>query len=128
MAATFAMENVDLAASRMKAFDITVVSHTDGSGTSEYTIIPTMAGHALWGAYSNPVDGPTDNWDFYIEDENGVDLMGAAGEDRDTTTSELAHPTTDNNAPPLVTSRVRVRVANMGSAKSAVIRPVFVPI
>jgi hypothetical protein len=35
---------------------------------------------------------PTDNYDIYLKDENGIDLLGGAGVDRDTVNSEQVYP------------------------------------
>jgi hypothetical protein len=120
MAAVFTLADPSGLVGKIRSYDVTVTSHTDGTGTSDY-IISGIRG-ALWQVVTDPTDGPTDNWDVYIEDENGVDLLGAAGENRDTTNSEICYPVTSDNSKPMVDGSLRVRVAGMGSGKTAVVR------
>lgn len=104
------------------AYDVTVTSASDGSGTSEYSLLGPFKGY-LWQVVTNP-DGssaPSDNWAVYIEDEAGVDLLGNAGINRDTTNSEVVYPDTTDSSKPQVDGKLRVRVASMGDTKIAVV-------
>lgn len=124
MAAVFSdPDYVDAGVSgKLQAWDVTVTSHTDGSGTSGYILGPFNG--FLWATDTNPdgTDVPTDNWDLYVEDENAVDLMAAACENRDTSTSERAYPGNTPGSPAPIVGTVRLRVANMGDTKKAVVR------
>jgi hypothetical protein len=43
---------------------------------------------------TNPgATAPTDNWDFVLNDSDGVDVLGGAGANRDTANSEQVYPT-----------------------------------
>lgn len=104
---------------QVQAWEVEVTSHTDGSGTSDY--FGPYNGF-LTGISTNPdgTDVPTDNWDVYVEDSLGADLMVAGGENRSASTSQFAAP--GNSFPSAVVGNIRIRVANMGSGKKAVIR------
>ena len=70
---------------------------------------------------TNPdnTDTPTTNWDLTIEDEDGIDVLGAAGANRDpggTGASEQIKPDV------VVASKVTFKVANGGNAKKGVVK------
>lgn len=129
MAATFTTPTKvnNSTSGKLEAFEFTVTSDTDGSGTSGYTIGPLNG--FVWCVDTDPdaTDVPTDNWDLYLENSMGIDVAGGACINRDTSTSERAYPTTGNNAPPPEVGFLRARVANMGSGKKATIRVYHMP-
>ena len=74
-------------------------------------------------AVTNPdgaPDTPTTGWDLTIEDEDGVDILGGTGADRDpggTGVSEQAVPCPKD---PAVASKLTFKIANAGNAKKGV--------
>jgi hypothetical protein len=95
----------------------------DAAGTSE-----KINGELLKGV-TNPTDGPTDNYDIVLTDDDGANLLSGSFDDladRDTTNTETVHfNLTDGTVPiaayPAVCSTVTVTVAAAGNAKSGVL-------
>jgi len=75
----------------------TCTGDADG-GTYPATAISTyissqLAGWYLYYLRTNPgTTAPTDNWDFTITDAHGIDVLGGAGANRHTTTSQEIVP------------------------------------
>lgn len=68
---------------------------------------------------TDPTDGPTDNYDITLIDEDGADVLIAQGADRDTTNTETVYPAQSNGAIPVFhAGNVTFTVANAGNAKS----------
>ena len=73
---------------------------------------------------TNPdnTDTPTANWDLTIKDEDGVDVLGGNGADRDaggTKVSESAVPSSSGFA---VASKLTFTVANGGNTKKGTVK------
>ena len=88
------------ASKRYKA--VTVSFTGDASdGTVPDTTLNDMCGYIMK-IVSNPGStAPTDNWDFVLNDSDGVDVLGGAGANRDTTNSEQVYPTVSGAAIPI---------------------------
>lgn len=78
-----------------------------------------------------PTDGPTDNYDVTLEDEDGIDVLQGFGANRDTTNAETITPlistTLSGNpvamgSPVALNSTLELIVANAGNAKSGTVR------
>lgn len=66
-------------------------SSTDGSfptATLQSLGLGDVSGRLLVSASNPGAVAPTDNWDYALTDEDGLNRMGSSGTDRDTTTSE----------------------------------------
>ena len=61
---------------------------------------------------------PTDNYDVTIEDEDGVDVLGGVGANRDTVNSEQAVPVLGTYFHPAHAGTIEPKVAAAGSAKT----------
>jgi hypothetical protein len=100
---------------------------SDGSGDAAGTSAK-INGELLKGV-TNPTDGPTDDYDIVLTDEDGADLLSGSFDnlaDRDTTNTETVHfSLTDGTVPiaayPAVCSPVTVTVAAAGATKSGVL-------
>lgn len=68
---------------------------------------------------TDPVDGPTDDYDVTILNEFGLDVLQGLGVNRDTTTTEIANIVVSGTTihPPAAGPHTLV-VANAGNAKS----------
>jgi hypothetical protein len=68
------------------------------TGTWPATAVSTayttnLKGWYLYKVMTNPGAGPPeDNWDFTMIDGNGIDVLGGAGANRHTTTSQMIAP------------------------------------
>lgn len=71
----------------------TIAWQDDTNGTTGTIAVQSfLRGSVLWQILTDPgATAPTDNYDVYLK-ISGADLLGAAGENRDTTTSEYAYP------------------------------------
>lgn len=78
-----------------------------------------------------PADGPTDNYDVTLEDEDGIDVLQGFGADRDTTNAETFTPLVSTTlvgnpvamgTPVAVNSTLELIVANAGASKSGTVR------
>lgn len=101
-------------------------SSGDASGTTKKLV------GTLVKATTNPTDGPTDNYDITLADEDGVNLLGGCDDDltdRDTANSEEVYFLVKDHAGtplaqsihPVVCGVVTVTVAAAGSIKSGVL-------
>lgn len=62
---------------------------------------------------------PTDNYDFTLVDENGIDALDSKGLDRDTSNTEQVYPVATNAATPVFLCGTHTfTIANAGNAKS----------
>lgn len=96
---------------------ISVAWTCDASGNATGTI-ENMYGFIIK-AVTDPTDGPTDNYDITLIDENGMDALGDALLNRDTTTTEQAYPgVTNASVPVFVCGDHTFTVANAGVSKS----------
>jgi hypothetical protein len=102
-----------------------VVSFTltsDGSGDA--SVSETLHGWIVR-CVTNPTNSPTDNWDFVLNDVDGVDVLGGGGANRDIVNSEEV--SLPNNNPVRIDGVVTCVGSNMGNAKTAVVRLYIVP-
>lgn len=66
---------------------------------------------------TDPTDGPTDDYDITIKDEDGYDVLAGAGANRDTTNTEQVLA---SSLGIVAGDKLTFAVANAGSAKSGV--------
>lgn len=106
-------------------YDITTDS---AAGTATGAADPTAG--LLIGFETDPGSAaPTDNWDFTVTQRSGgADLLGGAGADRDTTTTEYAVPLSPGGVPIAVAFKgpLTVNVSNAGNSKTLVIYLYFI--
>lgn len=70
---------------------------------------------------TNPgATAPTDNWDFVINDAGGVDVLGGAGANRDTTNTEQIYPTISGATVPVWCEGSHTLAISGNSVNSAV--------
>lgn len=96
------------------------------TGTSSFEI-----GGLVYGLTTNPGStAPTDNYDITITDEDGVDLLGGVGADRDTANSEYVavKDGAGNVVPVPVGGPVTFNGSNMGNSKVGIARLWYLPI
>lgn len=67
---------------------------------------------------TKPVDGPTDNYDVSINDDDGVDVLMGAGVDRDTTTIEQRLASVLGVC---VDSKLTLEITGAGNVKSGIV-------
>ena len=67
---------------------------------------------------TKPVDGPTDNYDVAINDDDGVDVLMGAGIDRDTTNTEQKLASVLGVC---VDSKLTLEITGAGNAKSGIV-------
>lgn len=95
---------------------VTISWTSDASG--DYTETVNLYGFIVKVNF-NPSDGPTDNYDVTLIDEDGIDVLGGAGADRDTSTSEcIPTPNTGVAVVGFAYGEVTFTIANAGNAKS----------
>lgn len=99
----------------VKKIKATLVS--DGSGDATGTTTYAYDGKILL-LTTDPVDGPTDNWDLVVTDADGVDVLAGAGADRDTTNTEQVIST---SLGAVAGSKLTFTGAAMGATKSAIV-------
>lgn len=83
------------------------ITHTCGAASAAFTataidddIMAIIKGMMLNKMSSNPGDiAPTDNWGITLVDENDVDMLGGAGANMHTTTSQTRYPQKGTDAP-----------------------------
>lgn len=103
---------------------------TDGSGDASGTTAKLVG--TLVKATTNPADGPTDNYDITLTDEDGINILSSCDDDladRDTTTSEEVYFLVKDHAgspvaqsiQPVICGPLIVTVAAGGSSKSGVL-------
>ena len=89
---------------------------SDGSGDASGETEHEYSGKCLLFT-TDPVDGPTDNYDVTVLDDNGLDVLAGAGADRDTTNTEQK---VETNLGAVAGGKLTFVVANAGAAKSGV--------
>lgn len=86
-------------ATNYKAKVLTVSITDDGSGTTVALVSTDVMGYFLCAMETNPGStAPTDNYDIVINSAGGADILGGAGANRDTATTEIAYPTIDSTS------------------------------
>jgi hypothetical protein len=104
----------------------------DGSFPSTVTSLnytDRLKGWYLYKVITNPgTTAPTDNWDFTITDGDGIDVLGGAGANRHTTTSQSIIPllTSNNYAQPFLDTWTLAITGNSNNSANIVIKAVFV--
>jgi hypothetical protein len=95
---------------------------SDASGDVTQAI--TINGTILRVATNPGSTAPTDNYDITAPDEDGIDVFGGQGANRDTANSEhfcpglpIADGTTTSVAPVSVNGQITITIANAGNAK-----------
>lgn len=107
---------------------ITIAWTANGSGA--YSQVVNFAGFIM-SAVTDPgaaPNAPTDNYDMTLNDENGIDLLGGLGANRDTATTEEIFPgavMTDGTLQSLI-PRARngdatLAITNAGAAKRGIL-------
>lgn len=132
MAVTFTYEEGDDHESKRRGIRKVIASWTsDGSGDATGTT-GKIVGTLVKGT-TNPTDGPTDNYDITLTDEDGVNILASCDDDladRDTTNSEEVYFLVKDHAAgtplaqslhPVVCSKITVTVAAAGATKSGVL-------
>ena len=103
-----------------KKVDVISVAWTSDAGGAASVVISQIYGFLLK-IVTDPTDGPTDNYDITLIDENGVDALANAGVDRDTTNSEQVYPMVSGAAIPIfLCGDHTFTIANAGAIKSGV--------
>lgn len=67
---------------------------------------------------TDPVDGPTDNYDVVVLDDDGYDVLMGAGADRHTT---LTQQVLESSLGCCYSSQLRLNIAAAGNAKSGIV-------
>lgn len=76
---------------------LTIAVTTDAAGVQERIRLELPEGIFLWYVETDPgATAPTDDYDLAIYDSMGVDVMGGALNNRDTSTSERSEPYIDS--------------------------------
>jgi hypothetical protein len=105
---------------------------SDGSFPSTATstdITNKIKGYYLYKLITNPGStAPTDNYDIVLNDEDGIDLLGGNGANRDTTNSEATYPVIGSQpfAQPILGPITLVITNNSVNSAGIVIKAVFV--
>lgn len=106
----------------------------NGAGAVADVTIPSddlaMGGWFLYAIETNPgATAPTDDYDVTLEDQDGLDILGTAGTNRDTANTEIAMPTLSAmpTMAPVPDGDLTLKVANNAVAAAVgVIRLIFV--
>lgn len=101
---------------------ITWTFTTDGSGDVTEETTATINGQ-ISRIVTNPdnTDTPTTLWDLTLKDEDGVDVLGGVGADRDAADSGTSEQAAPCPPCPAVQSKLTFTVANGGNAKNGVV-------
>lgn len=92
---------------------------TNTSGQAEKTTTETYAGQVLYlVTVPDGTDAPTDNYDVYVKDEDGVDVLQAGGWDRDTANTEYVK---DTSLGYVANDKLTLTVASGGNAKKGTV-------
>ena len=104
---------------------------SDAAGAVSGTATTRKVSGVILRVTTIPADGPTDNYDVVLNDEDGIDVLQGFGADRDTTNAETITPlvstTLSGNpvamgTPVAVNSTLTLVIANAGNAKSGTVR------
>jgi hypothetical protein len=100
-------------------------SHTDGTVALP---TPTINGTILRVTFNPGATAPTDNYDVTLTDEDGIDVLGGQGANRDTANSESVCPglaftdgTTTSVVPIAVAGTLTLNVSNAGDSKQGTV-------
>jgi hypothetical protein len=88
------------ASKRYKAITVSFTADA-ADGSVPDTTLANLNGYVMKIVTNPGSTAPTDNWDFVLNDADGVDALGGAGANRDTTTSEQVYPTVSGAAIPI---------------------------
>jgi hypothetical protein len=102
----------------------TVTWTSDGGGASSQTV--SLNGTILRFTTDPGSAAPTDNYDIALTDEDGYDVLGGDGVDRDTTTTESFVPVILGGDgvtvfPVVVAGTLTLSITNAGSAKNGTV-------
>jgi hypothetical protein len=97
---------------------------SDGGGASSQTV--SLNGTILRFTTDPGSAAPTDNYDIALTDEDGYDVLGGDGVDRDTTTTESFVPVILGGDgvtvfPVVVAGTLTLSITNAGSAKNGTV-------
>ena len=119
-----------------KVLTFTCTGGTAGdAGTITATAISSayvtgLKGWYLYKIITNPgTPAPTDNWDFTLVDGDGIDVLGGAGANRHTTTSQMIAPLLTTGvyyAQPLLDTWTLTPTGSTEASAVAVIKLIFV--
>jgi hypothetical protein len=119
-----------------KILTFTCVGGTAGeTGTYPATAISSsnadqLQGYYLYKLITNPgATPPEDNWDFVLTDGDGIDVLGGAGANRHTTTSQMIAPLLTTGvyfAQPVLEAWTLAITGNTTASAIVVIKAVFV--
>lgn len=122
---------------KQEKLTLTWQSAADGSvsqaiGGLDYSWLNRLRGMYLVKMVTDPsgTAAPTDDYDVTLLDDDGLDVLGGAGADRDTANSEVAHPTPDGTNINLdiagpVDGDLDLTIANAGDTKAGVVKLYF---
>lgn len=98
---------------------ISIAWTSDGAGAATGSV-ENLYGF-LVKVVTDPTDGPTDNYDITLIDENGIDAADGKLIDRDTANTEQVYPVATNAQTPIFLCGTHTfTVANAGNAKRGV--------
>jgi len=115
---------------------LTWQSASDGSvsqalGGLDYDWLNVLRGMYLVKMVTDPGSAaPTDDYDITLLDDDGLDVLGGAGGNRDTANNEVAHPTPDGSNINLdiagpIDGDLDLTIANAGDTKTGVVKLIF---
>lgn len=128
---TFTYDNGIDGSGRGHGFRKVVVTWTSASDGTASGVTQKLVG-TLVKATTNPSDGPTDNYDITLTDEDGVNILANCDDDladRDTTNSEEVYFLVKDHAGsplaqsvhPVVCGKLTVAIAAAGDTKTGVL-------
>ncbi len=95
------------------------LDYVTASGSASVTVADVNG--VILRVTTNPgATAPTDNWDIALLDEDGIDVLGGDGVDRDTANSESFCPSVafgDGFVPVAVSGSLTLNITNAGDAK-----------
>lgn len=118
---------------------LTLTWQSDGDGDAvqaigglDYSWLHELRGMYLVKMVTDP-DGtaaPTDDYDITLVDDDGLDVLGGAGANRDTANTEVAHPTPDGSNINLdiagpIDGDLDLTIANAGDTKAGTVKLIF---
>ena len=102
----------EVTAGSMKLIAVAWIS--DATGDAVGTTSGVFTGKIQWLVTDPGATAPTDNYDITITDSNSVDVLAAAGANRDTANTEYV---ASASLGAVVLSKLTVTIANAGNAK-----------
>lgn len=100
---------------------------TTANGYISTTYLSQVMGMYLYSVETNPgATAPTDDYDVYVYDEDGLDMCAGEADNRDTSNTEIAYCTTSTQPYSVVKDRIRLAVSAAGDSKLTVVKLTFV--